>query len=160
MGNFDFWNWCKEYFTPETITVITTVILFLVALLKLVSVIAKLKKEQHTTLDVVEQNLKVALTTQNKEELKNAINNVVNPIKKDVEEIKPYLEAFAKILALSQENTPQSRVAILDVLANMGKTDNALLETTRETIQEEVIETEKKKLEKVEKLDKIIKPIE
>lgn len=160
MGNFDFWNWCKEYFTPETITVITTVILFLVALLKLVSVIVKLKKEQHTTLDVVEANLKTALTTQNKEELNNAINNVVNPIKKDVEEIKPYLEAFAKILALSQENTPQSRVAILDVLANMGKTDNALLETTRETIQEEVIETEKKKLEKVEKLDKIIKPIE
>lgn len=160
MGNFDFWNWCKEYFTPETITVITTVILLLVALLKLVSVIKKLKKEQHTTLETVEENLKVALTTQNKEELNNAINNVVNPIKKDVEEIKPYLEAFAKILALSQENTPQSRVAILDVLANMGKTDNALLETTRETIQEEVIETEKKKLEKVEKLDKIIKPIE
>lgn len=160
MGNFDFWNWCKEYFTPEVITVITTVILFFVALLKLISVIKKLKKEQHTTLEVVEENLKTALTTQNKEELRNAINNVVNPIKKDVEEIKPYLEAFAKILALSQENTPQSRVAILDVLANMGKTDNALLETTRETIQEQVAETEKKKVEKVEKLDKIIKPIE
>ena len=154
----EFWNYVKEYFTPQTITVITTVIMFLVAILKLISMVKTLNKQKAMTMD----NLKVILSKQNELEIKKAVVEVTMPIVEQVKAIMPYLITFSKVLALSQENTPESRVAILELLADMGKQDNsALIEAAKGIIEQQVEEDKKKKDALIDKLDNIIaKPVE
>lgn len=154
----EFWTYVKEYFTPQTITVITTVIMFLVAILKLISMVKTLNKQKAMTMD----NLKVALSKQNELEIKKAVVEVTMPIVEQVKAIMPYLITFSKVLALSQENTPESRVAILELLADMGKQDNsALIEAAKGIIEQQVEEDKKKKDALIDKLDNIIaKPVE
>lgn len=154
----EFWNYIKEYCTPQTLTVITTLILFLVAILKLISMVKTLESQKSMTLG----NLLTALKEYNAVEIKKAIIEVVNPVVEEINTIKPYLTTFIKVLALSQENTPESRVAILELIEKMGKQDNdALIETAKEIINAQVEDDKKKKEEQTKKLDAIItKPVE
>jgi hypothetical protein len=154
----EFWNYVKEYCTPQTITVITTLILFLVAILKLISMVKTLESQKSMTLG----NLLTALKENNAVEIKKNIIEVVQPIVQELADIKPYLITFTKVLALSQENTPESRVAILELIEQMGKQDNsALIEIAKEVINTQVEDDKKKKEEQGKKLDAIIsRPVE
>lgn len=147
----------KSYLTPQTITTITAVLMFLVSSLKMISTIKTLAKQKSTTIDDVMS----ALKSQNKEEIEKAINEVVNPILESVNEITPYLQTFAKILALSQENTATSRLAILELIEKMGTVDSDTLANAKTSIEEEVKTEEEKKQETLEKLENIEnKPVE
>ena len=154
----EFWNLCKEWLTPQTITVITTVIMFLVAILKLISMVKTLNKQKALTMD----NLLAALEKQNKDEINKALVEITQPILETVKSIIPYLMTFSKILALSQENTPESRVAILNLLSEMNKTDNdALIEAAKEIIEAQTKAEQEKKEKLIGEMDKIIvKPID
>lgn len=147
----------KEYLTPETVTTITAVLMFLVSSLKMISTIKTLSKQKSTTIDDVMS----ALKSQNKEEIENAINDVVTPIVNTVNEINPYLQTFAKILALSQENTATSRLAILELIEKMGTVDGDTLADAKESVQTEVKNEQEKKQETLAKLESIEnKPVE
>lgn len=154
----EFWNYVKDYLTPQTITVITTVIMFLVAILKLISMVKTLNKQKAMTMD----NLKSALEEQNANEIAKAVVEVTMPIVEQINKILPYLNTFSKILALSQENTPESRVAILNLIEQMGKEENEILvNTAKKVISTQVEEDKKRKEEQNKKLDEIIeKPVE
>lgn len=157
----EFWEALKGYLTPETITVITTVLLFLVSLLKLVSMVKTLNKQKAMTMENLKEVLLNALKSQNQEEINKAMVEILNPVLNAVNEINPYLQTFAKILALSQENTPTSRLAILELIENMGKTDTKLIETAKDTVNEEVKQEEIKKQETIAQLEVIEKrPVE
>lgn len=114
-----------------------------------------LNKQKAMTLENVKQVLLSALKTQNQEEIQKAINEVLTPVLNAVNEINPYLQTFAKILALSQENTPTSRLAILELIENMGRTDIQLIENAKEVVNEEVKKEEMKKQETIEQLSEI-----
>lgn len=147
----------KEYLTPETVTTITAVLMFLVSSLKMISTIKTLSKQKSTTIDDVMS----ALKSQNKEEIEKAINDVVTPIVNTVNEINPYLQTFAKILALSQENTATSRLAILELIEKMGTVDGDTLADAKESVQTEVKNEQEKKQETLAKLESIEnKPVE
>lgn len=147
----------KEYLTPETVTTITAVLMFLVSSLKMISTIKVLSKQKSTTIDDVMS----ALKSQNKEEIEKAINDVVTPIVNTVNEINPYLQTFAKILALSQENTATSRLAILELIEKMGTVDSDTLTDAKESVQTEVKNEQEKKQETLVKLESIEnKPVE
>lgn len=157
----EFWELLKSYMTPQTITTITAVLMFLVATLKLISMVKTLNKQKAMTIDNLKAILLEALKSQNEEEIQKAINEVVSPIAKQVDEMTPYLQTFAKILALSQENTPTSRVAILELLENMGKTDTKLIQEAKQEVENQVVQEEVKKQETIAKLEEIEnKPIE
>lgn len=154
----EFWNYIKEYLTPETVTVITTVVMFLVAILKLISNVKTLNEQKAMTMN----NLKTALEEQNTKEIEKAVVEVTMPIVEQINKIMPYLNTFSKILALSQENTPESRVAILNLIEQMGKEENEILvNTAKKVISSQVEEDKKRKEEQTKKLDEIIeKPVE
>lgn len=159
----EFWNTFVSYMTPQTITSITAVMMFLVATLKLISMVKTLNKQKAMTLENVKQVLLDALKSQNQEEVQKAINDVLTPVLKAVNEINPYLQTFAKILALSQENTPTSRLAILELIENMGKTDTQVVDNAKEVVKEEVVKQEEVKNEQLKMLEEIEyknKPIE
>lgn len=153
----EFWETLKGYLTPETITVITTVVLFLVALLKLVSVVKNLKEQHTLTMD----NLLNLLKAQNKEEFEREKLELVQSVSGLIEPIIPYFQTFAKILALSQENTPESRVAILNLIQELGTIDANLLEEAKKVINIETQTEELKKAETLKQLEQIEnKPVE
>lgn len=159
----EFWNTFISYMTPQTITSITAVLMFLVATLKLISMVKTLNKQKAMTLENVKEVLLDALKSQNEEEIDKAINEVLTPVLSAVNEITPYLQTFAKILALSQENTPTSRLAILELIENMGKTDVEIVDNAKECVKIEVEKQENVKQEQLKLLDEIEfknKPIE
>lgn len=153
----EFWEYLKEYLTPQTIVTITAVISFLVALLKLVSVVKTLNKQKAMTMS----NLLTALTQLNtdlyekeKQELIRVINTLIQPL-------IMYSQTFAKVMALSQENTPESRVAILNLIQDMGSLNPEIIEQAKAVVEEQETAKEEKKVAMIEELSKIEnKPIE
>ena len=153
----EFWQTVKGYITPETITVCVTVFSFLVALLKMVSTIKELKAQKVMTLENVLQNLSI----QNAEEFEKEKQILVSTIIELITPLIEYSEAMAKVLALSQENTPESRVAILDIIQSLGVIDKNLIEQAKTVVSEEVTTKEEKKQAMVEQLEAIEKkPVE
>ena len=89
-----------------------------------------------------------------KQALTNLIVSLITPL---VE----YSQAMAKVLALSQENTPESRVAILEVIQSLGMIDKNLIDQAKKVVSEEVEAKEEKKQAIVEQLEQIEnKPVE
>lgn len=72
------------------------------------------------------------------------------------EKTNEILKGFSKILALSQENSPESRVAILQVIEQLGTTGKELTEAAKDVIHQEVALAEEHKAEIEGKLDEII----
>lgn len=144
--SFDFGKWMASVFTPEVIASIISVITAIGAILKLVSTMRELAK--HNKLS--DQHI-IDLTA---ETIKNSIDgaktDLVEPLAKDVEKILPVLDKFAKIMALAQENTPESRVAILNLIAEIGASESevkAAAEDAKKVVEAQVKEAQGKKKE-------------
>lgn len=153
----EFWETIKGYLTPETITVCITVFSFLVALLKMVSVIKDLKTQKAMTME----NLLKNLTILNAEEYEKEKQDLMKTIIDLIQPLLAYSEAMAKVLALSQENTPESRVAILEIIQSLGTIDANLIDKAKLLVAEQETEKEEKKQAKIERLEEIVnKPVE
>lgn len=153
----EFWETLKGYITPETITTCITVFTFLVALLKMVSVIIDLKKQNAMTMEKLLKNLSI----QNAEEYEKEKDAIINALITLIKPLIEYSEAMAKVLALSQENTPESRVAILEIIQSLGMIDKNLIEQAKTIVDKEVTTNEEKKQAMVEQLEAIEnKPVE
>ncbi len=152
---FDFGKWMEEHFTAQTITTITSVLTMLAVVLKLVSYTKSLAKEKNTTMEDVKTQVIEILNTTNKESVEKSINDLVAPLEKEVGSITPVLNAFAKILALSQENTPESRIAILELIQELGNVSGNIVEKAKEEVNKQVEEENKEQEEKIELLTQI-----
>lgn len=153
--SFDFGKWMEEHFTAQTITTITSVLTMLAVVLKLVSYTKSLAKEKNTTMEDVKAQVIEILNTTNKESVEKSINDLVAPLEKEVGSITPVLNAFAKILALSQENTPESRIAILELIQELGNVSGNIVEKAKEEVNKQVEEENKEQEEKIELLTRI-----
>ena len=153
----EFWETLKGYITPETITVCITVFSFLVALLKLVSVVKDLKTQKAMTMENLMKNLSV----QNTEEFEKEKQDLIKVTMDLIQPLLKYSEVMAKVLALSQENTPESRVAILELIQSLGTIDANLIEQAKTLVAKQEVEKEEKKQAKIEQLEAIEnKPVE
>lgn len=153
----EFWETLKGYITPETITVCITLFSFLVALLKLVSVVKDLKTQKAMTMENLMKNLSV----QNTEEFEKEKQDLIKVIIDLIQPLLKYSEVMAKVLALSQENTPESRVAILELIQSLGTIDANLIEQAKTLVAKQEVEKEEKKQAKIEQLEAIEnKPVE
>ena len=153
----EFWETLKGYITPETITVCITLFSFLVALLKLVSVVKDLKTQKAMTMESLMDNLSV----QNTEEFEKEKQDLMKVIMDLIQPLLKYSEVMAKVLALSQENTPESRVAILELIQSLGTIDANLIEQAKDLVAKQEVEKEEKKQAKIEQLEAIEnKPVE
>lgn len=153
----EFWQTLKGYLTPETITVCITVFSFLVALLKLVSTVKDLKTQKAMTMENLMKNLSI----QNAEEFEKETQALVKVIVDIIQPLLKYSEVMAKVLALSQENTPESRVAILNLIQTLGTIDENIIAQAKTLVEEQETAKEEKKQAKIEQLEAIEhKPVE
>ena len=152
---FDFGEWLEKNFTAEMITTIMSVLTSLAVVLKLASSLKDLAKKKAMTTEEVCNKVVEILETTNKESVLKSINDIVKPLEDKVGDITPVLNSFSKILALSQENTPESRLAILELIQSIGNISNKVVEDAKTEIVNQIEEEQKENKENIAILESI-----
>ena len=152
---FDFGEWLEKNFTAEMITTIMSVLTSLAVVLKLASSLKDLAKKKAMTTEEVCNKVVEILETTNKESVLKSINDIVKPLEDKVGDITPVLNSFSKILALSQENTPESRLAILELIQSIGNISNKVVEDAKTEIVNQIEEEKKENKENIAILESI-----
>ena len=154
-AKFDFGEWLEKNFTAEMITTIMSVLTSLAVVLKLASSLKDLAKKKAMTTEEVCNKVVEILETTNKESVLKSINDIVKPLEDKVGDITPVLNSFSKILALSQENTPESRLAILELIQSIGNISNKVVEDAKTEIVNQIEEEQKENKENIAILESI-----
>lgn len=150
-------EYLKGIFTPENVALIvgwvTTAITLIATVCKLASSLKALKQKS----DVQATDItNVVVDTLNKivdSKVNDKLNQAIKPVVEFLQKNQNTTEALAKIIALSQENTPESRVAILDIIANMNVLPAALIESAKEDIKQEQEQEKQEQEQTVAKLE-------
>ena len=116
----------------------------------------KLKKSKNETLANVKEAILKEVDTSVDKQIQEQIKPVLNDVLKALDNSRELQGVISKIIALSQENSPASRLAILDCIASIGVVNKEVIEEAKESIKEEVANEEKKIEEAKESLDNII----
>ena len=154
---FDWEEWAKEWLSPQVLTTVTAVLTALVAVLKMVSSLKSMAKNKQLTIDgvneIVVSNLKECVSKEVADKIDAYMPEIIAYEKKSSD----IMIAFSKILALAQENTPEARKAILEVIQELGIINNTAVESAKKTIEKQ---EEAKKAEEAKKTDELNKIVE
>ena len=156
-ATFDWEEWAKEWLSPQVLTTVTAVLTALVAVLKMVSSLKSMAKNKQLTIDgvneIVVSNLKECVSKEVADKIDAYMPEIIAYEKKSSD----IMIAFSKILALAQENTPEARKAILEVIQELGIINNTAVESAKKTIERQ---EEAKKAEEAKKTDELNKIVE
>lgn len=148
---FDLGEWLSNIFTKEFIANLGSIGVSLLAVLKVAKDNKILGSQKVTTPKEIAEMVKNELE---KQEYSN-FENYVEPLKELVNTSINSSKTLAKIISLTLENTPQSRLAILELIESLGAVDKEVIEASKEKINEEVVKQEEKKAETIKELDEI-----
>lgn len=156
-ATFDWAEWAKEWLSPQVLTTVTAVLTALVAVLKMVASLKSMAKNKQLTIDgvneIVVSNLKECVSKEVADKIDAYMPEIIAYEKKSSD----IMIAFSKILALAQENTPEARKAILEVIQELGIINNTAVESAKKTIEKQ---EEAKKAEEAKKTDDLKKIVE
>lgn len=156
-ATFDWEEWAKEWLSPQVLTTVTAVLTALVAVLKMVASLKSMAKNKQLTIDgvneIVVSNLKECVSKEVADKIDAYMPEIIAYEKKSSD----IMIAFSKILALAQENTPEARKAILEVIQELGIINNTAVESAKKTIERQ---EEAKKAEEAKKNDELNKIVE
>lgn len=144
-------DWFKEFFTAERVALIMTCVGYIATMLGLVAKIKSLAKEKNLTTE----NVKNAVLDSLDDNIKKEITPYLETLDKGVKSVKEVLEIFAKILALSQDKSNESKLAILELIEKLGTIDS-LVEETKTKVVNDIKEKEEKKAETLEQVEQVI----
>lgn len=133
----------------------TTLISLIIVALRSLSNSLKLKKSNRETLASVKESILSELETSVDKEVKEKIEPVLNQVVKVLENTKDLQAVLTKIVALSQSNTPESKLAILECIASLGVVNKEVIEEKKE----EIIEEDKKEQETIESAKETLEEI-
>lgn len=145
-------EWLGQFFSADKVAMYLSWVAYIGTIIGLVANIKKLKNANQMTLKNVRDEIEKVIG----DEVKKDIDAILPKVLKTQESTNDILSIFSKILALSQENTPESRVAILDLISRLGTTGQEVVDNAKEVIAEEQRLIEEHKDEINKKLDEII----
>lgn len=146
----------EKYLGPEKVALYMSWLAYIGTMIGLVANIKRLKQTNNLTLKSVSDELRKALAETVGEEVAKKFDAIVPSLMKGNEELKEVLAIFAKILALVQEDSPESRVAILDLIQQLGSVGKETIETAKKAVDDSVKAAEAAKEEIERKTDEII----
>lgn len=146
----------KEWITPDKVAMYMSWLAYIGTIIGLVANIKRLKKANNLTLKDVSDDVKKTLEETVGKEVAAQTEKFLPDIIAIQTKTNDILKIFSKILALSQENTPESRVAILQLVEELGSVGKEITENAKQAIQDEVTAIQEHKDQVDEKLDKII----
>lgn len=149
-------DFIAQWFTPEKVAMYLSWVAYIGTIVGLVANIKKLKQSNNLTLKNVSDEVRKLMESEIKQAVSGENQKYLPNVLKTQEQMSAIMQSFAKILALSQENTPESRVAILNVISDLGLVGQELVENAKVVVEDEVKSYEEHK-ENVDKaLDEII----
>ena len=149
-------EWVDKFFSPQMVAMYMSWLAYIGTIIGLVANIKKLKQTNNLTLknvsDEVQNKLEIVVSKQVAEQFGKITPKLID----GQEKANQIMSIFAKILALSQENTPESKVAILNLIEELGVVGKDLTNTAKEVVIEtkELAEQTKKEIDK--KIDEIV----
>lgn len=146
-------KWLGQWLEPQAVATIASWLTYLISFITCFMKLIALKKQNNLTVENVSKELNETLGDKVDEAVKKEMEAYIPALINAVDNQKEVLNVFSKIMALSQENTPESRVAILNLISTLGVVDT---ETTKKAIEEEQKAIETKEAENKETLESII----
>lgn len=146
-------KWLGQWLEPQAVATIASWLTYLISFITCFMKLIALKKQNNLTVENVSKELNATLGDKVDEAVKKEMEAYIPALINAVDNQKEVLNVFSKIMALSQEGTPESRIAILNLISSLGVVDT---ETTKKAIEEEQKAVETKEAENKETLESII----
>lgn len=149
-------DWVKEVFSPSNIAMYMTWLAYIVTILGLAANIKRLRQSNSLTLKNVSDDVKKVLNEDIKASVNEMFDKYLPTLINATEKSNKIMSIFAQILALSQENTPESRIAILELIKELGVVEQEIVTTAKQIVEDgqKAIEEHKESMNK--QLDEII----
>ena len=157
---FDIKEWLAQWLTPQQVAMVMTWVAYAGTIIGLIVKLAQLAKMKSLSNENVKDLIMKELGDKVDKSVQDNLATSIVAINKTIQRQNEVLALLAKVSALSQENTPESRVAILELISRLGVVDKEDIEKAKETIKEEV--KTKREIEKAtnESVDKVIEKFE
>ena len=153
----DAWSkFVAEYLSADKGAMYMSWLAYIGTIIGLVANFNKLKRANNLTLKNVSDDVRKTLQEVIGKEVMTQTERFLPAVIKAQEKTNDILKIFSKILALGQENTPEARVAILQLIEELGTVGKEITDAAKEAVEEEVKAIEEHKEEVNEKLDEII----
>ena len=149
-------EWLSKFFEPQQVAMIMTWITYIGTIIGLIAKCYSLAKQKTLTADNVKEAVLEKLGDKVDEAVANQLSSSIVSITKMIKNQNETLALLTKVMALSQENTPESRVAILDLISRLGVIDNSEIQEIKETISKQVEDTKAIEEKTNESVDTII----
>ena len=153
-------DWLSQWLSPQTIVALGSWLTFLSTALIFVIKWSKERKKGQLNNEQLEKDISALMKTEIGQEIKGQVEQFIPEILARLETQNDVLKTFAKILCLAQENTPESRVAILELIQNLGVIDKENVEASKKIVEEKEAEKVEKATKQDEELAKIIEDTE
>lgn len=157
---FDWVEWAEQWFSPQTITTLTAVLTGLVAVVKLAYELKKAAKDKKLTIEQIQEMVLGQMRESMPADVKAEFDKYLPELKAYAEQSNKIMAAFAKILALSQENTPESRLAILELIQELGILSDSFVEKAKAEVEAQKKAQEEEKKAKEEAVKGVIEDTE
>ena len=149
-------EWLSKFFEPQQVAMIMTWITYIGTIIGLIAKCYSLAKQKTLTADNVKEAVLEKLGDKVDEAVANQLSSSIVSITKMIKNQNETLALLTKVMALSQENTPESRVAILDLISRLGVIDNSEIQEIKESINKQVEDTKAIEEKTNESVDTII----
>lgn len=158
--SFDWVEWAKGWFSPQTLTTLASVLTCVGVVVKCVGEIRRLAKDKQLTIEKIQSLVLNQMKESLPEDLAVEFEKYLPSLFDYAQKSNEILNAFAKILALSQENTAESRLAILELIEKMGVVSNDLVKKAKEEVKAQQEKEQKKAEEQREAVSSVIEQTE
>lgn len=149
-------TWFDEFFSAEKVAMYLSWIAYIGTIFGLVANIKKLKQSNNLTLKNVSDDVISKIDSSVAKEVAERFEKYLPSILATQEKTNEIMSIFAKILALSQENTPESRIAILDLVGQLGIVSKEIVDNSKGIVEDTLKAIEEHKQEVDNKLDEVI----
>ena len=157
---FDWVEWAEQWFSPQTITTLTAVLTGLVAVVKLAYELKKAAKDKKLTIEQIQEMVLGQMRESLPTDVKAEFDKYLPELKAYAEQSNKIMAAFAKILALSQENTPATRLALLELIQALGILYASFVEKAKAEVEAQKKAQEEEKKAKEEAVKGVIEETE
>ena len=149
-------EWLSKFFEPQQVAMIMTWITYIGTIIGLIYKFYQMAKEKNLTAKNVKDEIMKELGDKVDESVANQLTTTVLATNKMIKNQNEVLALLTKVMALSQENTPESRIAILELISRLGVVKDEEIEEMKETINKQVEETKAVEEKTNESVDTII----
>ena len=150
---FDLGVWLEKTFTAEFFTNLGSIGVGIFALLKMYGQ----NKTLTTSKILTPQEIADLVLKEMQKKENNNFGQYIAPLMELVKTNIASQKDLAKIISLMIENTPQSRLAILEIIEKMGSVETSFIEENKQKIYTQIEEEKKEKEATIEELDNIEK---